>query len=189
LKCLQLEIHRSYSIEFASGSFTTQFIMIKFITPLVALGALLFAGCSTSHHCCPCPRQFSHGNAPRGPQQPFHQPGVQQQPRINGQQNFPGPHRWSSREMPAPDSVEGQLRAKGKRWERTNEPIKKGAYVQDILEGRLDQPVGRGALGKVVEVKEENGHKAAIVEFQRGYKVPIQFSELTAVRIIDPKNE
>jgi hypothetical protein len=51
---------------------------------------------------------------------------------------------WSSSEVAAADSVEGQLRAQGKRWVQTTGEITERACVQDILEGRLGQPEGRG---------------------------------------------
>ncbi len=85
----------------------------------------------------------------------------------------------------SPDSVEGQLRSQGKRWARASGEITVGAYVQDILEGRLDQPEGRGAIGKVVSISTgDNGVAAATVDFGRGYSVGINLSELSLVSVV-----
>jgi hypothetical protein len=92
---------------------------------------------------------------------------------------------WTSSQAAAADSVEGQLRAQGKRCEKTAGDITAGAYVQDALEGRLNQPVGRGAVGKVVSVSTDaNGQKVATVDFGRSYSVPISFPELSLVKIV-----
>lgn len=92
---------------------------------------------------------------------------------------------WTSSQAAAADSIEGQLRAQGKRWEKTAGDIKAGAYVQDTLEGRLNQPEGRGAIGKVVSVStDNNGQQVATVDFGRKYSVPISFSELSLVNIV-----
>jgi hypothetical protein len=92
---------------------------------------------------------------------------------------------WTSSQAAAADSVEGQLRAQGKRWEKTAGDITAGAYVQDALEGRLNQPEGRGAVGKVVSVSTDaNGQKVATVDFGRSYSVPISFPELLLVKIV-----
>jgi hypothetical protein len=91
---------------------------------------------------------------------------------------------WTSSEIAAPDSVEGKLRSQGKRWVRTG-GITVGAYVQDIFEGRLDQPKGRGAIGKVVSLsKGGDGKPVAMVDFGRGYTVGIFLSELCLVSIV-----
>jgi hypothetical protein len=91
---------------------------------------------------------------------------------------------WTSAEVAAPDSIEGQLRSQRKHWVRTTGEITVGAYVQDILEGRLNQPKGRGALGKVLSLSTANGKPATTVDFGRDYSVPIFLSELCLVRII-----
>ena len=92
---------------------------------------------------------------------------------------------WTSSQAAAANSVEGQLRAQGKHWVKTTGEITTGAYVQDTLEGRLNQPEGRGAIGKVVSVSTgDNGEKAAKVDFGRKYSVPISFSELSLVKIV-----
>jgi hypothetical protein len=86
-------------------------------------------------------------------------------------------------EAAAPDSIEGQLRSQGKSWVRTEGEITVGAYVQDLLKGRLDQPKGRGTIGKVVSVSPgDNGQPSATVDFGR-YSVGIFFSELCPVRL------
>ena len=96
------------------------------------------------------------------------------------------PGMWTSLEPAAPDSVEGQLRAGGKQWEKAPGNIVKGAYVQDIFEGRLHQPKGRGAIGKVVSVETpEDGTPCAVVDFGRGYSVPIKLSELALLRVVE----
>jgi len=99
----------------------------------------------------------------------------------------PKPHNtggWTSSQAAAADSVEGQLRSEGKTWTKTTGEIKAGAYVQDILEGRLNQPDGRGAIGKVISVsKGDNGQLVAMVDFGRGYRVNVQESELSLVNI------
>ena len=95
------------------------------------------------------------------------------------------PVGWTSSEVAAPDSVEGQLRAQGKHWVKIAGEIAAGAYVQDILEGRQGQPKGRGALGKVVFVNTgDNGVRAAMVDFGRRCSVGINLSELSLVGIV-----
>jgi len=47
----------------------------------------------------------------------------------------------------------------------------------------LDQPQGRGAIGKVTSVGTSNGRQYAMVDFGRGYSVGIYFSELSAVNV------
>ena len=92
---------------------------------------------------------------------------------------------WTSSEFAAADSVEGQLRSRGKHWVRAAGEITVGAYVQDILEGRLGQPKGRGAIGKVVSLSTgDNGQQVAMVDFGRGYSVGINLSELTLVSVV-----
>ena len=94
-------------------------------------------------------------------------------------------HRWTSSEVAAPDSVEGQLRSQGKHWVKATGEITAGVYVQDILEGRLDQPKGRGAIGKVVSVGAgDNGGQVAVVDFGRGCSVGISLSELSLVNVV-----
>jgi hypothetical protein len=96
-----------------------------------------------------------------------------------------GVPRWTSREAAAPGSVEGQLRSRGKHWVLATGEITVGAYVQDILEDRLEQPKGRGAIGKVVSVSTgDNGKPVATVDFGRDYSVGIFFSELSPVGFV-----
>ena len=82
-------------------------------------------------------------------------------------------------------SVEEQLRSKGKRWVRVPGKITPGAYVEDILVGRLGQPQGRGDIGKVVAMgSSPGGVPGAIVDFGRGYVVDINLDELSLVNIV-----
>ena len=91
---------------------------------------------------------------------------------------------WTSSQAAAADSVEGQLRAHGEHWVKTTGEITTGAYVQDILEGRLNQPEGRGAIGKVVSVSTgDNGQRVAKVDSGRSYSVGISLSELSLVNV------
>jgi hypothetical protein len=108
-------------------------------------------------------------------------PEVREQPEPLGI-DFPG--GWTSAEVAAPDSIEGQLRSEGTCWIWSRGEICVGGYVQDILEGRLDQPVGRGAIGHVISTSTaEDGEPLAMVDFGRGYSVGIYFSELCPVII------
>ena len=91
---------------------------------------------------------------------------------------------WTSSQPAASDSIEGKLLAKGKTWTKISGDIVVGSYVEDILEQRLDQPVGRGAIGKVVALgKDENDRTYAKVDFGRHYVVGIYESELSLVSI------
>lgn len=92
---------------------------------------------------------------------------------------------WTSEQVAAADSVEGQLRSQKKHWAQTTGEITAGAYVQDILEPRMNQPKGRGAIGKVLSVSTgDTGVEAAKVDFGRGYSVGINLSELSLVEIV-----
>jgi hypothetical protein len=87
---------------------------------------------------------------------------------------------------PVDVSVEEQLRLAGKQWARIAGEITVGAYVEDILEGRLNQPEGRGSIGQVVSLlSDDNGQPAAMVDFGRGYVVGIYLAELSLLRIDD----
>jgi hypothetical protein len=91
---------------------------------------------------------------------------------------------WNPGNVAAPDSIEEKLRSQGKHWVPTGEEITVGSYVLDHYEGRLNQPIGRGAIGKVIAVSEDNGQpRAATVDFGRGFVVGVLFSELTPVQI------
>jgi hypothetical protein len=86
----------------------------------------------------------------------------------------------------APGSVEEQLRSEGKRWERAPGQIEVGAYVEDILAGRLNQPQGRGTIGKVVDTSvDEQGNQLAKVDFGRGFVVPVFQRELCPVNVTE----
>jgi hypothetical protein len=89
----------------------------------------------------------------------------------------------------APDSVEGQLRAKGKHWTRSGGELNPGDYVEDILVGRLNQPAGRGDIAKVLSVSRGKGsggeRPAAFVDFGRGHSVGIFTTELSRIRFVD----
>lgn len=91
---------------------------------------------------------------------------------------------WTSSEIAAPDSIEGKLRSQGKHWTKITGGITVGAYVQDTLEGRLDQPAGRGAIGRVISVTSDpKVTPAAKVDFGRGYAPGINLSELSLVSV------
>jgi uncharacterized protein (DUF697 family) len=99
----------------------------------------------------------------------------------------PIPFAGMAPDVPATDSVEGKLRSEGKSWERTDGPPVAGGYVQDILEGRLNQPKGRGCIGMVVSLAANpGGGAAATVDFGHGYVVGIATSELSPVRLDAP---
>jgi hypothetical protein len=92
------------------------------------------------------------------------------------------------REVAAADSIEGQLRADGKRWEMAPGPIVEGVFVQDTLEGRLNQPKGRGCLGKVVSMEPfGDGRLRATVDFGRGFLEAIFTSELSPIHFVGPE--
>jgi len=96
--------------------------------------------------------------------------------------------------MPAPppdvaaaDSIEGQFKGEGRRWEKTPGPILTGIYVQDLLEGRMNMPKGRGHVGKVVKtMTDAEGREHATVSFGRGFSTTIFFTELSPIRFIEP---
>jgi len=91
-------------------------------------------------------------------------------------------------DVPAADSVEGKLRAEGKRWERTEGQPAPGGYVQDILPGRANQPNGRGDIGKVLSVSaNDSGAPCAVVDFGHGFTTGIMFSELAPLRLVGPE--
>ncbi|MGA2556298.1 MAG: hypothetical protein ABSG04_08490 [Verrucomicrobiota bacterium] len=89
-------------------------------------------------------------------------------------------------EAAAPDSVEERLRSEGRSWEMAPGPVQPGAYVKDILQGRMDQPEGRGTIGKVTSVDQFGGVDNAWVDFGRGCVKHIHSSELCPVKIIEP---
>jgi hypothetical protein len=76
------------------------------------------------------------------------------------------------------------LRAQGKQWTSAPGQITAGDLVEDILDGRHDQPEGRGAIGKVISVSmDENKSPGAMVDFGRGYTVGISLAELSKVSL------
>jgi hypothetical protein len=97
----------------------------------------------------------------------------------------PVPFLPAAPDVPAVDSVEGKLLSEGKRWERIGGLPMAGGYVQDIMQGRLDQPKGRGRVGMVVSMAaNEQGRPVATVDFGHGYIIGISASELSAVRLV-----
>ena len=85
-----------------------------------------------------------------------------------------------------PGSIEYSLIANNNTWVLTSDPITIGTYVQDLLTYRLDQPVGRGAIGIVTDTSFDPDYNemAATVDFGRDYSVGIVFPELSAIQII-----
>jgi hypothetical protein len=88
---------------------------------------------------------------------------------------------WQSSWPPDLDSLQGTLRSEKKKWTRSNETISVGSYVEDTLEGRLDQPRQRGAIAKVQSLSPDG--KCASVDFGNGYATSINISELSPVQI------
>jgi beta-lactamase regulating signal transducer with metallopeptidase domain len=91
------------------------------------------------------------------------------------------------REVAAPDSMEGQLKAQGKKWEKAPGPVQPEMYVQDLNENRLDQPKGRGIIGKVTSLDEFVGMDHAWVDFGRGCVLHIRVSEICPIRFVTPE--
>jgi hypothetical protein len=117
-------------------------------------------------------------------------PSKQQISQPMAQMNFP-PVQFQFQapmaDVPAADSVEGKLRADGKNWERTRDEIVPGGYVEDVLAGRMNQPQGRGHIGKILSLGlNETGRPCATVDFGRGFSTGIMLSELAPVRIVAP---
>jgi hypothetical protein len=90
-------------------------------------------------------------------------------------------------EAPAADSVEGKLRAEGKTWERAQGQPGVNDYVEDTMLGRMNQPKGRGNIGKVMSIVIDNGTSCATVDFGRGCVEGIMFSELAPIRFVAPE--
>ncbi len=85
----------------------------------------------------------------------------------------------------AADSAEGNLLAQGKQWVSTSGAVTVGAWVEDSLDGRHDQPDGRGAVGKVISiVPGDNQQPVAMVDFGRGYTVGLNVSEISPVNVV-----
>jgi hypothetical protein len=92
---------------------------------------------------------------------------------------------WTADQAAAADSVEGQLRSQGKHWVRTTGEFAVGSYVEDMLGGRLNQPLGRGAIGKVAALTEnESGAPCAQVDFGRGHVAGIMLKELSLIQFV-----
>jgi RNA polymerase sigma factor (sigma-70 family) len=84
----------------------------------------------------------------------------------------------------APDSIEGLLRAQGQQWAPAPGTINAGDWVEDILDGRHNQPESRGAIGRVIFVSaDETNPPAAMVDFGRGYTVGLALTELSRVSL------
>ena len=91
---------------------------------------------------------------------------------------------WYSSQVAGKGSLEAKLRDLGWSWVLRDGAIERRSYVQDILEGRLGQPEGRGAIAKVVSLETSDGQPYANVDFGRGYTVGIFLRELSLVEII-----
>ena len=92
---------------------------------------------------------------------------------------------WYSSQIAGKGTLEAKLLQRNWSWIKTSAAIEIDSFVQDILEGRLGQPEGRGAIGKVESLGVgENGRRYAIVDFGRGYIVGIFLAELSVVEII-----
>jgi RNA polymerase sigma factor (sigma-70 family) len=84
----------------------------------------------------------------------------------------------------APDSMEGLLRLQGQKWDPAPGTIQVGDLVEDILDGRHNQPESRGAIGRVISVSmDENNSPGAMVDFGRGYTVGLALAELSKVSL------
>jgi Bacterial Ig domain/PKD domain len=83
-------------------------------------------------------------------------------------------------EPAAPGSIEYSLTSSNYTWVQTSDTITNGSYVIDLLTDRLNQPAGRGAIGKVLYT----AGNAAMVDFGRGYSAGILFSELSAIQLV-----
>ncbi len=92
---------------------------------------------------------------------------------------------WYSSQVAGKGLLEAKLRDLEWSWVLTDGAIERKSYVQDILEGRLGQPEGRGAIAKVVSLGiSTDGQPYAIVDFGRGYTVGIFLRELSLIEII-----
>jgi hypothetical protein len=93
---------------------------------------------------------------------------------------------WYSSQVPGKGTLEAKIRDKGWYWAPVAGEIERHCYVQDLLEGRLNQPEGRGAIAKVesLGIDPSNGKPYAVADFGRGYVVGIYLAELALVEII-----
>ena len=85
-----------------------------------------------------------------------------------------------------PGSVEYSLISNNQSWIKTSDPITTGAYVEDLLTDRSNQPEGRGLIGIVTATgfDQDYGVMAAMVDFGRDYSVGIVFPELSALQVV-----
>jgi hypothetical protein len=157
------------------------------VAGLAAAAGLLVAGFALRdrtrpQESLPTPLVTPAEQAPAPPERPME--GQMNQPR-RGNQRIQG-YRPPESLTAAPDSMEGRLRAQGKSWILAPADIHPGDYVEDILRGRLDQPAGRGTIGKVVSVTGNELPTAAVVDFGRGYAVGIFTTELSRIQFVTP---
>jgi hypothetical protein len=116
---------------------------------------------------------------------------LQSQPReskyvAEAQVFAPPPVAFDGPDVPAADSIEGKLKADGKAWESVPGQPVPGEYVQDTMGGRMNQPKGRGNIGKVLAVGNDSGTMCATVDFGRGCTEGIMFRELAPIHFVDP---
>jgi hypothetical protein len=112
--------------------------------------------------------------------------GFYMQQAVQAHQNDYPLVTWYSSQVAGKGTFEAKIRNKGWCWIPVVGEISRHSYVQDILEGRLNQPEGRGAIAKVesLGIDANNGQPYAIVDFGRGYSVGIYLSELSLIEII-----
>jgi hypothetical protein len=84
------------------------------------------------------------------------------------------------------ESVEERIRREGNIWTESDGPITTGSYVEDTVEGRRNQPEGRGRIGKVLSI-DRRSHRA-MVDFGRDYVVGIRLDDLTPISLRPAKN-
>jgi len=85
-----------------------------------------------------------------------------------------------------PGSIEYGLLTNNYTWFQTSDSITVGIYVEDLLTDRLNQPAGRGEIGRVTATgwDADYNEMAAVVDFGRDYSAGIVFPELTAVQVV-----
>jgi serine/threonine protein kinase len=100
-----------------------------------------------------------------------------------GQQANP---RYHPVEPAAPGSIEAAIRANQEHWVAAGGDIGVGDYVADMLNGRLDQPQGRGMIGRVLSMVPQAPGRApvATVDFGQGHQPVIFLSELARVHVV-----
>jgi hypothetical protein len=95
--------------------------------------------------------------------------------------------QFNAVEPALPGSVEYSLSTSNYTWVRTSDPITVGTYVEDLIsDSRLNQPVGRGAVGIVTLTGWDPDYNtmAAMVDFGRDYSAGIVFPELSAIQLV-----